>query len=191
MADWREEASKAIGMALAPRTKKSYSAAWVEFQEFLKTTGLEWVWPIPVEYLQQFIVSLHRKGLAPSTIQGRLSALAFVAKVNGFKDFSSDFRIKKMLEGWNRERGPVYDTRTPMSPAMLQQLGEQWIKLCNDQYEAKLFKAAAMVAFFGALRVNELVASGKADTSGMALQLRDVLVQEGQLRIRIRRSKVD
>ncbi|XP_078242407.1 integrase/recombinase xerD homolog isoform X1 [Pogona vitticeps] len=191
LGDWREEASKAIGMALAPRTRKGYFAASVEFQEFRQTMQLEQAWPIPVEHLQQFIVSLYRRGLAPGTIQGRLSALAFVAKVNGFTDFSGDFRIKKMLEGWSRERGQVYDSRTPMSPSILQQLGEQWIKLCKDQYESALFKAATLVAFFGALRVSELVAMGRADTSCMALQLKDVLLQDGLLRIMVRRSKVD
>ena len=49
--------------------------------------NLELDWLAPVEHLQQFIVHLNRKGLAPGAIQARLSALAFYAKINGYSDF--------------------------------------------------------------------------------------------------------
>ena len=54
-----------------------------------------------------------------------------------------------------------------------------------------LFQAAALVAFFGALLISKLVAMGKRDTSLKALQQEDLIVQDGQLKINIRRSKAD
>ena len=101
LADWREEASRAIGMALALRTQVKYRAAGTEFAEFREQLRLDQKWPAPVEHIQQFIVALHRKGLAPGTIQCKLAALSFYAKANGFEDCSGDFRIRKMLEGWS------------------------------------------------------------------------------------------
>ena len=83
----------------------------IEFQEFRKMVNLEPVWPAPVEHLQKFIVYLHRKGLAPITIQGRLSVLDFYARVNGYHDYSSEYRIRKMVEGRSKERGRTQDTR--------------------------------------------------------------------------------
>ena len=91
-------------MALAPRRRKGYLAMSIEFQKFREMIGLEQVWPAPVEHLQQVMIYLNRKGLAPDTIKGRLSALAFHAKINGRKDFSGDYRIRKRLEGWSKER---------------------------------------------------------------------------------------
>ncbi|XP_078243486.1 integrase/recombinase xerD homolog [Pogona vitticeps] len=178
-------------MALAPRTCKKYGAASAEFAEFRRLRELEQLWPAPVEHIQQFIVALHWKGLTPGTIKGKLAALGFYAKANGIRDLSGDFRIRKMLEGWSREMGGRQDDRTPMSPAILERLGDLWGTLCRDRYEEALFHAAALLAFFGAMRISELVASGKGDVSKKALQMEDVAVEEGQVRIRLRRSKTD
>ena len=71
-----------------------------EFQEFRISVDLELIWPSPVEHLQPFIVFLNRKGLAPGSFQGRMSVLAFHARINGYQDFISDPRIKK---GWSKE----------------------------------------------------------------------------------------
>ena len=133
----------------------------------------------------------HRRGLASSTIQGKLAAVGFYAKANGFRDFSGDFRIRKMLEGWAREKGRVRDDRTPISPVILERLGEWWGTVCRDDYERALFQAAALVAFFGAMRISELVALGKGDVSRKALQYEDVMVMGDQIIIRIRSSKAD
>uniref|UniRef100_A0ABM5GDC1 Integrase/recombinase xerD homolog n=1 Tax=Pogona vitticeps TaxID=103695 RepID=A0ABM5GDC1_9SAUR len=178
-------------MALAPRTRKKYIAAGTEFLEFRKIMQLDHTWPAPVEHLLQFSVALHNKGLAPSTIQGKLAAVGFYAKANGFRDFSGDFRIRKMLEGWAREKGKVEDDRTPISPVILERLGELWGVVCGDGYEKVLFHAAALVAFFGAMRISELVALGKGDVSRNALQFDDVMVQGEQVVVRIRSSKAD
>ena len=153
--------------------------------------NLEQVWPLPVEHLQQFMVHLHRRGLMPGTIQGKLSALAFYSRVQGYRDHSKDYRIRKMLEGWTRKRGKVQDSRSPISPVLLQQLSEQWVSLCRSEYERALFRVASLLAFFGALRVSELVAAGKEDKSRVALQLRDVFLGEDSLEVFIRRSKTD
>ena len=78
-------------MALAERTRKGYSAVSTEFMQFRRMAHLDQAWPVPVEHLQQFMVYLYKKGLAPSTIQGKLSAVAFQAKSNGYRDTIGDF----------------------------------------------------------------------------------------------------
>ena len=156
-------------MALAPRTSKKYRTAGTEFSEFRRVMRLQQTWPAPVEHIQQFIIALHWKGLTPGTIRGKLAALSFYAKANGIKDFSGDFRIRKMLEGWSRERGRIRDDRTPVSPALLERVCKLWGSLCRDRYEEALFHAAALLAFFGAMRISELVAAGKSDVSQKAL----------------------
>ena len=94
---------RAVGLVLALWTWKGYSAMSIEFQEFRKLVNLDSVWLVPVDHLQQFIVYLNRKGLAP----GRLSALAFHARLNGYEYYSSDYHIKKIIKGWSKERGRV------------------------------------------------------------------------------------
>ena len=87
------------------------------------------------------------RGLAPGTIQGRLSVLAFYARINGYQDYSLDYCIKKMIEGWSKERGRVQDNRAPLSPAFLEFICKQWELLCRDEYEIVLFKAASLLTF--------------------------------------------
>ena len=125
-----------------------------EFLEFRRIVDLEQAWPAPVEHLHEFMVYLYRKGLAPAAVQGKLSALAFYGKINGYRNFSGDYQIRKMLEGWSRERGRVGDTRAPISPPLLESICEHWALLCKDKYKIKLFHAASLIAFFGALRIS-------------------------------------
>ena len=178
-------------MALAPRTRRGYSAVSSEFQKFRESVGLEQNWPIPVQHLQQFIVGLHKQGLAPRTIKGKLAALAFQAKARGLHDFSSDFRIRKMVEGWSKERGRVKDARVPISPELLMGICRQWGSICRDEYEVALFRATGLLTFFAALRISEVVAGSKGDESRTALQLADVQLRDGVMRLHIHRSKVD
>lgn len=52
-----------------------------------------------------------------------------------------------------------------------------------------MFRAATLLAFFGAFRISELVATSKSDTSRVALQITDVLLRPEHLHITVRRSK--
>ena len=63
--------------------------------------------------------------------------------------------------------------------------------LCRDDYETVLFKVASLLTFFGALRISEVVATGKGDTSKLVLQWQNVRLVAGSIQIHIRRSKAD
>ena len=90
------------GLALGTRT--GYLAVSTDFLEFRNLVDLEPVWPAPVENIQQFIVYLNRRGLVPGSIQDRLLALAFYAKINGYQDYSSGDHFRKMIKGWSKEK---------------------------------------------------------------------------------------
>ena len=140
---------------------------------FCKGEGMGRPWPITVDHLKQFGVHLHYKDLAPHTIQGRISALAFHVKAHGCLDLASDFRIRKIIEGWSRESSRHEVTHTSMSPRILVQLGQVWDVVCVDQYEIKLFRSATLCTFLGAFRISELIRSSKLDNSHKALQRDD------------------
>ena len=83
MEDRTIDANRAISLAIVPSTRCSYAAACEEFFNFCNNEDLGRLWPMTVDYLQHFGVYLHRKGLAPHTICGRMLALAFYAKARG------------------------------------------------------------------------------------------------------------
>ncbi|KAJ7338448.1 hypothetical protein JRQ81_012280 [Phrynocephalus forsythii] len=96
-----------------------------------------------------------------------------------------------MVEGYGRERGPQQDSRSPLIPEVLSRMMGQLPGICADSYELALFRATSAVVFFTALRVGELVASGKGDKSGTVLQVSDVTIMSNNLKLWIRKSKMD
>lgn len=84
-----------------------------------------------------------------------------------------------MLEGWSWEAGPKSDSRQPLSPQ---------VQVCSSAYQATLFHAAALVTFFTALRVSELIISSRRDSSCWALVLSDIQLIAETVCLRVRKS---
>lgn len=99
---------------------------------------------------------------------------AFAGKALGYEDKTGDFRIRKMLVGWACEAGKKQDTREPISPGIFKGLWGVWSSVCSSSFEGSLFHAASLLAFFGALRVSELVLTSKNDLLGRALSFQDL-----------------
>lgn len=174
MAPWWLEAYRAIGLATAHSTRKGYQHVVCHFEAFRVSCCCSAAWPILVEQLLHYGVSLKVWGLTVSSIRRHFSALASASKVMANKEFKDDFRVRKMLEGWEREASPQRDDRQPIFPTMLKGFKEAWPEVCSSVYEAVLFHAAGLLAFQVALYISEFVASSKGDQSQKALILNDI-----------------
>ncbi|XP_053164890.1 uncharacterized protein LOC128350491 [Hemicordylus capensis] len=62
VAAWRIAALQAIDASLAPSTRVSYRAKVGAFAAFRRREGLVEAWPVPVEHVMQFLVSLSGAG---------------------------------------------------------------------------------------------------------------------------------
>ena len=71
-----------------------------------------------------------------------MSVLAFQAKTLGVQDSTVDFRVRKMIEEWNKEWVRAPDNRSPMSSDILVRFSRLWVTICRDGYEASFFQAA-------------------------------------------------
>ncbi|XP_070586874.1 uncharacterized protein [Erythrolamprus reginae] len=192
VADWRADVNRAIDLSIAASTRRSYQRAGREFWAFRHDRRYDQLWPAPVEHLLEFCSLSKRQGLSARTIRGKLAGLAFIAKSRGFSDNTGDFRIRKALEGWLREKGPPQgDRRRPLKLAHLRGLSDLWDKLCHTQYEAALYRTVAVTLFFGAFRISEVLAASKSDHSGRALTARDIRFRRGAVFLRLRFSKTD
>ncbi|KAJ7319961.1 hypothetical protein JRQ81_019472 [Phrynocephalus forsythii] len=120
-----------------------------------------------------------------------MSALAFYTKAQGCQDATSDFRIRKMFEGWGREQVKNPDDHFHITTEILVKMNQEWKDMCRDSYEVTLFKSAAMLTFLGAFRISEPVASGREDRSRAALQITDMRVEQDRAIIHMCRSKLD
>lgn len=80
-------------------------------------------------------------------------------------------------------------SRRPVSHGLLCKIVHELPFVCSNQFEVTLFTACFSKAFFGALRIGELVSPSKSVVKGLLGS--DVVLANDSIRVRIRRSKTD
>lgn len=161
-------------LSLAPLTRVSYSRAVKHFLGFCERHGWQSSWPVSLDTIMHFLVHWHHSGLVPATIAQKLAALSFTGKTEGFPDICVDFKICRTLQGWTRCHPRVEGRHRLISPKVLYQVLDVLPGICCMDFEVALFRASFWLAFFGALRINKLVARPMSDSSRWALQLADI-----------------
>lgn len=130
----------------------------VEFHHFCADAGLSRVSPVPVEHVMQFLMYLAYKQSSVRSMRVYLAAISFSERAVGSPDPTADFRVRRMVAGFTRRHPPREDSRKPITVCILVGLLGQFSMLCFDDYEATLFRAAAVTLFFGAFRPGEVLA---------------------------------
>ncbi|XP_075444756.1 uncharacterized protein LOC142488268 [Ascaphus truei] len=174
-----------VKASLAPGTWGAYVAAWREFREGERMAGGK---ISEVDILLGHMMSLRDKGLAGGSIGRKMVGISFFLRLNGRVDVSKCFVVRKVLAGLVKGI-TSRDGRRPVTPAILEGLLRATDVVCSSSFEAVLFKATFILAFFAALRAGELVCVSKKGGGG--LQRADVSLGEGLVRLLVRRSKTD
>ncbi|XP_054854861.1 integrase/recombinase xerD homolog [Eublepharis macularius] len=177
--------------SVAPSTLRAYSAALTRFLAFAVTAGGDGSWPTSQVVVLQYLVHLRGLGLSPRSMRRDLAAISFFSKAQGFPDPCSGFIVRRALTGWARLAPLPPDRRRPITLDILERVLHALPGLCWSPGEARLFRAAFMVAFYGAFRVSEIVAGSRSDTSGRALAASDLTCSPRLVTITLRRSKTD
>ncbi|XP_075684263.1 uncharacterized protein LOC142652502 [Rhinoderma darwinii] len=127
-------------------------------------------------------------GFSLAKVNRFVSALAFGFKLRGLRDVSKEFLVGQALKGLRRGRVEA-DRRRPVSFALLGSLGLSLVSVCRSPFEVELFQLAFSLAFFGALRIGELVSPSTKRAGG--LRLEEVGLYGDRLELLLRRSKTD
>lgn len=99
--------------------------------------------------------------------------------------------MRKTLEGWRRLQPPSSDMRRPITFDILTQIHKKLRAICWSKYEARLFSAAYSIAFFGALRIGEVVCEGRAPRAQRGILLSDLTLSANELIVQVRSSKTN
>ncbi|XP_033754380.1 uncharacterized protein LOC117337489 [Pecten maximus] len=193
MGDIKSEANRLLKNAMAVNTWKTYSAAMQCFQTFRSSYNLAGVWPVPPDQLIHFISFMSLKGYSASTISTYISGIAHEHKIQGYRDYTHFFIVKKILEGAQRCNKRI-DGRLPITLPLLRQLVISLSSVCSSKFESDLFTAAFTLAFFGFLRVGEFSASRSNGHETRPLTVSDITIVDSpsrHLKVRIRESKTD
>ena len=189
MENLNSEIIRLIDNSLAVGTRKVYLKAWEDFDNFRGTFGFGCSWPAPYQHVAAFIANCTLEGLAPSTINCKISGISFRHKLCGWEDPSDNFLIRKLKEGYKRGN-KSQDNRWPITQPILLRLIQMVEAICYNNYEALMFKAAFLIAYFGFLRVGEFTLKPQINSANI-IALSDVQQVSGKVHLRIRVSKAD
>lgn len=178
---------------MAPSTRDGYKRAIQAYIDHAQSLSQTKYFPTQTDTVISFICSLFSKHYAPSTITTYVSALGFINKLYGAPSPTQAFIINKLLEGC-RKLNPSQDTRRPITLSMLHKLIDSLTLSQPAFFNRTLLSAMWLLAFHAFLRIGEITARSKTDTSHNNLQLMDcnIRLDNGKpqsLQITIRDSK--
>ena len=133
-----------------------YSVAWNNFIEFAEKQLLKSNFPPTTEVVCDYIAWLSLKGYASSSIKSYVSALSYHCKIKNVADPTDTFVVKKLLVGLTRI-DVRKDIRMPITHEILLKILIALPDVCFSNFEAILFSSLFTVAFYGFLRVGEIV----------------------------------
>ncbi|CAN2389032.1 hypothetical protein PRIEUP_LOCUS17151, partial [Pristimantis euphronides] len=177
-----------LSSSLAPSTWSAYRLAWREWESWLREIGGAKEGRQMVQALLGYIGSLAAAGGSVAKVDRALAGIAFGYKWRGGEDVTKHFLVRQALRGFRRGKVKK-DTRRPVSFQLLWDIGGVLGNVCSSEYEVRLFRLAFSWAFFGALRVGELVSPSKIREGGIRRE--DVQVKGNSVEFWIRRSKTD
>ena len=181
-------ASRFLEASSAYNSNKTYENALATFDKFRNLYQMPLVWPASKDQVILFIAYCFECGYAPSSIATYIGGISFKHKLHAWYEPLQVFVIKKLVEGCKRSE-TRRDTRSPVTPNMLKAICSKLPILCYSHYESLLFKGAYLLAYYGLLRVSEIVFTSTFQTSH-PLQLSDLsFLSNSLMTVTIRVSK--
>jgi len=151
--------------------------AFDAFRQALNYTARKVATPSQVS---EFIGWLSLHGKAAATISSYVAGIAFWHRMLSIPDPTVGFRIKKLLSALHRQQAAT-DKRLPISASILVKLIGGLSNVTVSLYEVSLYRTVFIIAYFGFLRLGEIVAdSGKRLAGGLRAQDVSVLRTGGQ-----------
>jgi len=141
--------------------------------------ALSAVWPIPVAQVREFLIAMESH-LPPAKIIMYVEGLSFISKLVDHPDPLQDPVICHMISRLKCRAGSSTDKYCPITIEVLRSLLGTLESVCSSPYECVLFRAMFTVAFFGALRIEEMVTNHQNIAQPELLYLSDLqLTEEG------------
>ncbi|XP_056410007.1 uncharacterized protein LOC130339083 isoform X2 [Hyla sarda] len=177
-----------VRSSVAPATWSSHGKAWAEWLDLVGDRDVAGAVPDRLEVTLDYLLALRGRGFSGSVAARRMSGVAFYFQLLGWSDVTKFFVVRQALKGWSRER-VCLDVRRPVSFPLLLKLVVASRQVCSSYFESVLFSTAFALAFFGAMRIGELIPPSRSRPGGLGES--DIFLGEGFVRVRIGKSKTD
>nr|XP_033794720.1 uncharacterized protein LOC117357763 isoform X1 [Geotrypetes seraphini] len=179
-----------LRLSVADSTWSHYAAGFRLVATFLAERG----WcpgDVAESLLADFVLSSFQAHTSRGVVRSRLAGFSFFCRALGWACPVSGFLVQRMLRAMGRVRPCSRDTRLPITHELLLRLMDALVEVASSPYEICLFQAAFAIAFFGALRVSELLVSPLARLGSRGLLVQHVRLQASMVRLLIVSSKTD
>lgn len=171
------------------RLWQAYLEGLKKFLVFRESMGMPAAWPIPAEQIRGFLAVESNYSSSKTLIY--MAALSYLSKLTGNSDPLEDPITCCMVTGLKRRAGILRDKYLPVTIEMLRSLLGALESVCITHYECLLFRALFTVAFFGALRVGEMVAKHRNVLQPELLYLSDLQLMDRTVLLFLPYSPVD
>jgi len=160
----QEHSARLIHASLAGGTWQKYATGWRAFENYEIYVGRRFTWPLNKEVIRGFAVYCASvKNLKPASVRAYLSAIVCLHKIKGYTSFEiNDCLVNSILRGAMNllmsSPNPPSNTRRVVTIPILRHLGH---KLSQSGWSAETTQsiwAAGITAFFGTMRMGELLA---------------------------------
>ncbi|XP_073433563.1 uncharacterized protein [Dendrobates tinctorius] len=178
-----------IRASVTPATWQVYGKAWEEWCSLVKGRPVDTCVRARCDVVVELLNLLKSRGASGTLAQRNLTGVAFFFQLMGWADVTKYFFIKQAVKGWKRLQ-PSQECCRPISLRLLHDIITKSETVCKSQYESALISTAFAIAFFGALRISELVPHSKTALIGGLIN-EDLVICSDALRIRVRKSKCD
>ena len=174
--------------AIAPSTRRTYSAGIRHFKAFCARYGLA---SLPASELTiRFFCTEQSAIVSYSTISVYVPAIHMFHLDNGFADpTAGSVQLSLLLQGIKRAWAPSVQSRKPITTDMLSLLKSTLKSQDLPRSHYLLYWAAFTVAFYGFLRVGEYTAPSRCSTNGRTLRVQQVRVSKTSISIGLPSSK--
>ncbi|XP_053797311.1 uncharacterized protein LOC128787294 isoform X2 [Vidua chalybeata] len=167
-----------------------YHEGLKNFLSFREGMALSAVWPIPIEQIRDFLVTMESQDLPPTKIIMYMEGLSFISRMVDHPDPLPDPLVCYMMSRVKQRISRSNDEYSPVTIEVLRSLLGTLESVCSSPYECMLFRAIFTVAFFGVLHIEQMVANHQNIAQPGLLNLSDLQLTEGHATLSLHPSYV-
>ena len=177
------EAEEIRGHSVASSTRGIYDSNMRVYENVMRNEIGTDPMPITVDKMVGFLVLMKRKGRTCNTLLNYARAFSYYFRSNNLELLTQDMRFKVFLTGLRRKMADNGETAKAKEPFLVEWFGDIARVRPMEDIASRMLMLCMMIAFYGFLRISEL----------MALRKRDIRINEidGRMEMYIRRSKTD
>jgi integrase len=129
--------------------------------------------------------------MSPKSVESYLFGLSKLQQLNGFQPIRlSKSILRFFLDGWINDHNKNNRKDQTFSIRDLEKLQSKFKKIFKHKVDAVVYTTAAVLAFFGSLRISEILAVSKEKFDKFStLRWKDVKIEDKQVIIKIKKHK--